>query len=344
VLSEGTLGLGESYMDGWFECDALDQFIFRLLRSDLHKHAKFSWSALAAFLQMKISSTLFVRARAFLVAEKHYDLSNELFRIMLDQRMIYSCGYWKNAKTLDDAQRDKLELICKKLQLRSGQRVLDIGCGWGGFARYAAENYGVSVVGITVSKEQVALATQHCSGLPVEIRLQDYRELDPRTERFDRICSVGMFEHVCAENYRNYLQIVHQMLADDNGLFLLHTIGDNVTSIISDPWLNKYIFPNSMLPSIKQIGAAAEALFVIEDWHNFGADYDRTLMAWFQNFEKNWPTIHHLFAGEDGGQRFYRMWKYYLLSCAGLFRARGVQLWQIVLSKSGVDGGYVSLR
>jgi cyclopropane-fatty-acyl-phospholipid synthase len=269
------------------------------------------------------------------VGFKHYDLGNRLFEAMLDSRMNYTCGYWKNAKNLDEAQLHKLELTCQKLLLKPGMRMLDIGCGFGALAKYAAENYGVKVVGVTISKEQRDYAQQNCAGLPVEIRFQDYRDVN---EKFDRIASLGMFEHVGHLNYRTYMNVANKCLSDD-GIFLLHTIGSKVSSVASDEWISKYIFPNGMLPSIPQIGNAAEGLFVMEDWHNFGADYDKTLMAWYANFNHHWDQLKSYY-----DERFYRMWKYYLLSCAGLFRARYTQLWQIVFTKQGILGGYQSPR
>lgn len=254
---------------------------------------------------------------------------------MLGERLIYSCGYWKNASTLDEAQEDKLNLVCRKLDLRPGMRVLDIGCGWGGTAKFAAEQYKVKVVGVTVSEEQARFGKEFCRGLPVEIRLQDYRSLK---ETFDRIFSLGMFEHVGHKNYITFFRCVKSCLKD-NGLFLLHTIGSNRSDTRNDPWIERYIFPNSMLPSAKQICAAIEGLFVLEDWHNFGADYDKTPMHWFRNFQEKSNVIK-----KNYGERFYRMWKYYLLCCAGSFRARKNQLWQIVFSANGVPGGYQSLR
>jgi cyclopropane-fatty-acyl-phospholipid synthase len=254
---------------------------------------------------------------------------------MLDRRLVYSCAYWKDADNLDDAQEAKLDLICKKLGLRKGDRVLDIGCGWGSFARFAAEKYGVRVVGITVSSEQAALGREMCEGLPVEIRLQDYREID---EKFDHVVSVGMFEHVGYKNYRIYMEVVRRCLRDE-GLFLLHTIGNNISCIATDPWFDKYIFPNSVVPSVKQISSAMEGLFILEDLHNFGSYYDATLTAWFANFDRNWHSLTDRY-----DQRFYRMWKYYLLSCAGSFRSRCLQVWQMVLSKEGVPGGYQPAR
>ncbi len=334
VLAGGSLALGESYMDGWWDCEALDQFFYKIMDARLDKKAKKSKQVLWAILKAKITNAQ-RRSKAYEIGKRHYDIGNDIFSITLDKGMNYSCGYWKKAETLDKAQEAKLDLICRKTGLKPDMKVLDIGCGWGGFAKYAAEKYDVRVLGITVSREQVKFARKFCKGLPVEIELQDYRKLK---EKFDRIISIGMFEHVGSRNYRNYMKVVHRYLASD-GLFLLHTIAGNSSVISTDPWVNKYIFPDSMLPSAKQITSAAEGVFVIEDWHSFGQYYDKTLMTWYSNFTKNWDKIKDTY-----DQRFYRMWTYYLLSCAGSFRSRRNQLWQIVFSKKGIQGGYQSIR
>ena len=252
--------------------------------------------------------------------------------------MNYSCGFWRDAKNLTEAQQHKMALIGRKLKLQPGMRVLDIGCGWGGLCKYLAETYQVNVVGITVSKEGAKLAQERCAKLPVEIRVQDYRDVD---EKFDRIVSVGMFEHVGRQNYRTFFEVCDRCL-DQDGIFLLHTIGiDNDYVPPIEPWVNKYIFPNGIIPDHKDIPKTIDKLFTIEDWHNFGSDYDKTLMAWHANFVKSWPNIQHLFSEPE---RFYRQWVYYLLLGAGLFRARKFHLWQIVLTKKGLPGGYCSVR
>lgn len=333
VLAKGSLGLGESYMDGWWDCERLDEFFYRVIRAELNNMVK----PMKDFFKVLKSKMLNLQnpSRSFQVAQLHYDIGNDVYRCMLDKRMIYSCGYWKNASTLDEAQEAKLDLVCRKLRLQPGMRVLDIGCGWGGTARFAAERYGVDVVGLTISEEQARFGQEFCLGLPVEIRLQDYRSL---TGSFDRVLSLGMFEHVGYKNYLTFFRAVKSLLKDD-GLFLLHTIGQNRSVCNSDSWIERYIFPNSMIPSAKQICDSIEGRFVLEDWHNFGADYDKTLMHWYHNFRDN----RHIFA-KDYGERFCRMWEYYLLSCAAAFRARSNQLWQIVLSADGVPGGYRYLR
>lgn len=334
AIRHGTLGLGEAYMDGWWDANELDTFIKTVLAAHLDKEFELNFASVMAIAKAFIlNMQSHVRARK--VGEVHYDLGNDLYEAMLDTRMVYTCGYWKDARTLDEAQEAKLDLVCRKIGLKKGDRVLDIGCGWGSFAKYAAETYGAEVVGVTISKEQAALAREHCKGLPIEIRVQDYRDVN---ETFDHIVSLGMFEHVGTKNYRTYFEVARRCLKP-NGLFLLHTIGDNISRLTSDPWINTYIFPGGVIPSAAQIGKASEGLFVMEDWHNFGVDYDTTLMAWFKHFDAAWPTLR-----EKYGERFYRMWKYYLLTCAGAFRARETHLWQIVLSPNGVPGGYRSVR
>jgi cyclopropane-fatty-acyl-phospholipid synthase len=341
VLQRGSLGLGESYMAGWWDAIKLDEFFHRVLSASLDEKAR-NWKLIPHILAAKLINAG-RKSKAFEIGKKHYDIGNNLFRKMLDNRLVYSCGYWNNAVNLDDAQEAKLELICQKIDLKPGMNVLDIGCGWGSFCKYAAENYDVEAIGITVSKEQAELAREICDGLKIKILLEDYRALNAdkllgKGKQFDRIVSVGMFEHVGYKNYKTFMDTAHRLI-DEKGLFLLHTIGGNVSRVTTDRWIHKYIFPNSMIPSIKQIGESIEGLFVMEDWHNFGADYDKTLMAWYQNFEKAWDSLKSSY-----DETFYRMWKYYLLSCAGSFRARSNQLWQIVLSKHGVPGGYLSIR
>lgn len=334
VLAHGSLGLGESYMDGWWDCQQLDQFFYRLLSAGVDRVVKVSPDLIRSVLVAKLFN-LQKKSRAFRIGQHHYDLGNDLYQAMLDRRMTYSCGYWHQATNLDQAQEAKLDLICRKLDLKPGQRVLDIGCGWGSFAKYAAEKYGVSVVGITVSQKQLVLAQELCAGLPIELRFQDYRSLN---EQFDHIVSVGMFEHVGVKNYPAYFAVADRCLKP-GGLFLLHTIGSAVTFNGSDPWVGRYIFPNSMLPSAQQIAAASEQHFVIEDFHNFGADYAPTLSAWYENFVAAWPRFQSHY-----DERFFRMWSYYLLSFVASFRTRRIHVWQVVLSRRGVPGGYRSIR
>lgn len=329
ILQEGSLGFGESYMDGWWDCERLDVLFTRILQAGVDERLPKNLSDIARIAYARLFNRQ-SRKRAWQVGKEHYDIGNDLFRAMLDPYMQYSCGYWKDADTLEQAQQAKLKMICEKLQLKPGMSLLDIGCGWGGLAQYAAENYGVSVYGVTISAEQQKLAQERCQGLDVEIQLQDYRDLD---RQFDRIVSVGMFEHVGPKNYDTYFRVAARNLKPD-GLFLLHTIGANQTNLHVDAWIDKYIFPNGCLPSVRHISEASEGRFVMEDWHNIGADYDRTLMAWYENFKRAWPQL-----AEEYSERFERMFTYYLNACAGAFRARDIQLWQVLFSPKGVDGG-----
>jgi cyclopropane-fatty-acyl-phospholipid synthase len=333
VLAKGSMGLGESYMDGWWDADSLDEFFNKVLKAKLAK------KIVSFSLIMNVLKAMFFnmqnKKRSHKVAKEHYDVGNDLYEKMLGKRMQYTCAYWNGTDSLEQAQENKLEMICKKINLRKEDTVLELGCGWGGFAKYAAEKYSCSVTGYNISEEQVKYARESCKGLPVEIIKDDYRNA---TGKFDKVVSVGLCEHVGSKNYRNLMKLAHSRLKDD-GVFLLHTIGRNTSSRITDPWIDKYIFPGGMIPSIKQLSSAFEGLFVVEDLHNFGPDYDKTLMAWFKNFDESWDKIKSNYS-----ERFYRMWKYYLLSCAGYFRSREGQLWQFVLSKQGIPGGHKSIR
>jgi cyclopropane-fatty-acyl-phospholipid synthase len=344
VLREGSLGLGDAWMDGWWTVRSLDGMLFRLMAHgvDERVHGVHGWLDDLRALLVNLQAG----RRALAVGERHYDLGNDLFEAMLGKRLVYSCGYWREADavdgmTLDDAQEAKLDLVCRKLGLRPGMRVLDIGCGWGEALKFAAERYGVSGVGVTISREQADYARALCAGLPVEIRLQDYHRLGDGGEddRFDRIFSIGMFEHVGAKNYRAYFEVVRRCLKAPDDLFLLHCIGNNVSVRHTDPWIARHIFPNSMLPSARQVADASEGLFVMEDWHNFGADYDRTLQAWRTNIEAAWERLPSRY-----DERFRRMWRFYLAASMAAFRARRIQLWQVVFSPHGIPGGYVAPR
>lgn len=334
VLSQGSLGLGEAYMEQWWDCERIDLFIEKILRAKQYANATTLPLLLLAIKARFLN--LQSRKGARTVIDKHYDLSNELYMSFLDTYNQYTCGFFQETHDLDKAQEQKLDLICQKLYLKKTDRVLDIGCGWGGFAKFASEKYGCTVVGITLSDEQIKYARDHTAGLPVEFRKQDYRDL--HGEKFDKIVMVGMIEHVGYKNYRKVMQIVKASLKDD-GLFLLHTIGQNKSATTGNPWSDKYIFPNGMLPSIKQLGQASEELMVLEDLHNFGPYYHKTLLAWDKNFQKNWHSIK-----DNYSETFYRMFRYYFNSFAGSFKARRIQLWQIVFSKGTNDQIYKSVR
>lgn len=325
VMNEKNLGLGESYMDGWWDCGRIDELICRVIKCGVDVDIKGSLRYAALLLPMKLFN-LQSRSRSRIVAEEHYDIGNDLFFSFLDPLHQYSCAYFKDTDDLAQAQVNKLELIADKLELKSGDTLLDIGCGWGGLAKYMAERRGCRVTAVNISKEQLAFAREECKGLPVEFMSCDYRDIKGE---YDKIVSVGMFEHVGAKNFRIYMETAARVLKKD-GLFLLHTIGANASGPNFDRWLDKYIFPNGSLPTIAQITSAAEKLFITEDVHNLCGHYDKTLMSWHANFKKAWPAF-----AEKYGERFRRMWEYYLLSCAGAFRSRAIQLFQVLMTKDG---------
>ncbi len=329
MLAHGNLGFGEAYMDGWWDCDAIDELFFRILHNRINKKI-----ATFGLLASSIAGRIFnfqIPSRAFTVGERHYNTGNDLFTAMLDPGMNYSCAYWENCNNLEEAQQNKLRLIFDKLRLEPGMHVLDIGCGWGGAAIYAVKHYGVKVTGITVSSKQAKLAQVFCRDLPVSIKLCDYRDLN---DKYDRVYSIGMFEHVGHKNYRRYFKVIDRCLSP-KGLCLLHTIGGNEAATCTDPWISKYIFPNSMIPSASQITSTYEGIFVLEDWHVFAYDYYLTLKSWHKNVQRSLDRL-----SSNYSKRFFRMWEYYLLSCAGAFRARKLQIWQLLLSPQGVTGKF----
>lgn len=324
-LREGTLGMGESYMDGWWDCDAIDQLISRMLLANLRDHIKRDLATLGTIAMARLVNLQDVR-RAKNTVARIYDVGTDVYEAMLDRRMLYTCGYWKQAVDLDSAQEAKAELICRKLGLEPGMRVLELGCGWGGFAHYAATQHGVHVTGLTISTEQLAIARERCDGLDVDFRFEDYRRA---TGHYDAIVSMGLIEHVGHKNYRAYMEVVDRCLSP-GGVALVHTIAGNRKRRLSDPWVRRYIFPEALLPTIAQLGQAMEGLLVLEDVHNFGPDYDRTLLAWNERFEAAWPELESRY-----DERFRRMWRYYLLSCAASSRARDLQLLQLVMTRTG---------
>ena len=330
VLRDGSLGLGESYMDGDWDAEALDNALCKILLGKLDVVARKNPALIAHTLKAKVFNFQAV-ARAFEVGEHHYDIGNELYERMLDPNMAYSCGYWRDGATnLEEAQTAKLDLVCRKLGLKPGMTLLELGCGWGSLAKHAATHYGVTYCGMTVSKEQAAYAKEWTKGLPVEIRTEDYRAA---TGKWDAVVSIGFMEHVGTKNYRTYMELVDKCLAP-GGVSLVHTIAGNRAIKHTEPWFEKYIFPNSVLPTIGSLGASIDDLFVCEDVENFGNDYDTTLLAWFENFKAAWPTLVEM-NPKKYNERFYRMWTYYLLCSAASFRVRYTQLYQMVFTRPG---------
>ena len=333
VMSQHQLGMAEAYMDGWWECQEIDVMLTKLLSADVMSFLKLTPSVFAHAAK----STLLNRQTKKLAADNakhHYNIGNDLYSRMLDSEMIYSCAYWKGAKTLAEAQFAKLDLICRKLELEPGMRVLDVGSGWGGFLRHAVTHYGVIATGISPADNQINLARQKSEGLGITFIQQDYRDLEGE---FDRIVTVGMMEHVGPKNLGTFFDKCDSLLASD-GMMLHHTISSNLSKHVTDPFFDRYIFPGGVLPSLAQISAAVENKFVIEDVHNFGSDYDLTCMEWYRNINQRWQEIPHY------DERFRRMWNYYLLSSAAGFRARNIQLLQVVFRRMHAEGRYEAVR
>ena len=331
IIQKGTLGMGEAYMAKFWDCEDIPQMMANFSTAKLSRKVKGN----IHFAINRYRSILFnegTKDKALFGVQSHYDIGNDLYQAMLDERMVYTCAYWNDANTLANAQEDKLELICRKLMLEPGMTILDIGGGWGSFAKYAAQKYKAKVTVVTNSKEQIKLGSEMCKDLDVTFEFKDYRDVQGQ---FDRVLSVGMFEHVCYKNHQSYMDTVNRCLKE-NGISLLHTMGrKEALTRGNDQWITKYIFPNTQVPSVGQIGQAIDGLFVMEDWENLSTDYEKTLLAWHENFVTNWNQIKNNY-----DETFYRMWTYYLLICAGWYRSRVLQLWQVVLTKNGIPGGY----
>ncbi len=329
----GSLGFGESYVNGDWSCDQLDVVIDTLLQNGVRTSGFTD-----AFNKIRAQ---FVNMQSIMrssrVAKQHYDVDTQVFEWMLDPYLQYTCGYWKDEDNLIDAQTAKMNLVIKKLQLKSGDTVLDIGCGWGGFAKYAAQEHGLTVKGISISHSQLAYAEKLCAGLDCEFKFGDYRHLETiYPQKFDAIVIIGVTEHIGYKNFETLYRVMRDRVKE-GGLVLQHTITHMKSTVCADPFIDKYIFPGGSVPSMVQLSNAMQNYFISEDVHNFGADYDRTLMAWAEKLVK----VKHKIEAYDGlGERFYHIWLYYLLSCAGMFRARQAQLMQFVLSPKGVAGGY----
>jgi len=338
LIAQGSLGFGDSYVDGWWQCPRIDELIHRVLSYDLEADVGTGWGVRLQLLKAKLLN-LQAPSRAPEVAA-HYDLGNEFFERVLGKTVMYSCAYWRRAGDLDAAQTDKIDLVAQKLEVATGEHVLDLGCGWGAIAEHLARTRGCRVTAVTISPAQAAYVRQRCAGLPVEVIEADYR--DARVVAagpYDKVACVGMMEHVGRKNYRGFLALCARLVKPE-GLCLVHTIGTSVTTDVTDPWIERRIFPGSVLPSVVDVARAAEGQLTLEDWHSLGADYDRTLVAWHDNFAG------YVASGElQRGERFNRTWRYYLLSFAGCFRTRrSIQLWQMVFAPVGRKGGHVSVR
>jgi cyclopropane-fatty-acyl-phospholipid synthase len=318
--------IGQTYMDGMWDCDAIDEMVFKLIASRVYaQHEKGGVfhlrNALARVRNMQS------RARAGEVALAHYDLDLDLYRGMLDETLTYTCAYWDApGATLADAQRAKLRLICDKLELKPGQTLLDIGCGFGGLAAFAAEHYGVKTLGVTNSQQHCTVARTLYPHL--ELALMDYRELPALGRRFDAVASVEMIEAVGPKNFTTYFDVVSQCLAP-RGAFLLQSFISPASRFVCNEWFDRYIFPNGVVPSFPQLHAASAMTFgAPTDVHELGLHYPSTLLAWDRNLRATWPRLR-----SRNDERFRRMWHFYLTSLAGVFRAEDLRLCQVLYRK-----------
>jgi len=365
AIRGGTLAVGRSYMEGWWDSEDLTEFFTKVLNARLEDRG--IKALLNAFMAGGLNEEGKATARMMYnawrhnpqddhgsleVGTTHYDAGNDLFQKMLGESITYTCGYWQKseqglwekAKTLEEAQYHKLDMICKKLDLQKGDKVLDIGCGFGSFAKFAAENYGVKVVGITISKEQLAFAREYCEGLDVEFVFHDYLNPNkpPELAEFDKVVSIGMFEHVGSKNYGNYFQFVDEHLKQ-GGISLLHTIGSDKESNLVEPWIATYIFPNSNLPTERQIRKARPGHFVEQDFHDFGqGNYDPTLKEWHKNLMAAWDGLSA--GNEKYNEEFRRMFEYYLNGSEALFKSGKGHLYQFVFSKGDLKTPYQIIR
>lgn len=316
VRAGGSLAAGEAYADGWWESDRLDEFFHRVFKAGLPERlAPAPWSGARRLLARLLG-------RAPRGPEAHP--GGEVFRAMLGPTMSFSSGYWRDARGLDEAAEAAMELACRKLELRPGMSVLDLGCGWGAFARHAARTRGVSVVGVDIACERVNAGRELCKGLPVALRVQDHAEV---RGRFDRVVSLGLAEEVGPAGCGGLMAAAARCLKPD-GVALIQAAARNAPASRRDPWLERCGFAGGAAPSLSRLVQAMEGRFVVEDVHNLGPHYDRTLMAWHENLERRWHRCR-------GDERLYRTLKFSLLASAGAFRARRSQLFQILMSRPG---------
>lgn len=334
IVLNPELAVGEAYMDGAliFEEGSVRDLLLtfhtnaaNLRTRPLRRFAAETMRRLRRFQQANPIG----KAREHVA--HHYDLSNDLYSLFLDEGLHYSCAYFEHdGQSLEDAQQAKLRHIAAKLDIRPGMRVLDIGSGWGAMAFYLASRLDARVIGVTLSKEQQALATMRARELglesKVEFRLKDYRELD---ETFERVVSVGMFEHVGVPHYREFFEKLSDLLVDD-GLALLHAICRKGPPDATGPWIRKYIFPGGYSPALSETFAAIErsGLWTL-DAEVLRLHYADTLREWERRFQTNRALIADMF-----DERFCRMWEFYLSTSEFAFRVGGHMVFQLLLSRS----------
>jgi cyclopropane-fatty-acyl-phospholipid synthase len=337
IAYNGALGFAESYMDGDWDTDNMELILYTLMLKEVEIENQIKSQPMQAMYSFfsSIFSTSTNTSLNTIESSKdnishHYDIGNDLYKIMLDKRMQYTCAYFhKENMSLEEAQLAKMELIAKKLDLKSGMSVVDIGCGFGGMAYHLASKYGVRVTGVTLSAEQQTFANNNFGHPNVKIILKDYRHLDSTdgdNGMFDRVYSIGMFEHVGRKNYSEYYDKCYSILKP-NGIMLLHTIGRTYSDkFVPNPFVEKYIFPGGELPRLKDLTGKFIDKWHLEDMQNLGLSYAKTLRCWRNNIG-NWKDL------DRYSNRFRKMWNFYLLSFPVRFEARDICLWQLVYTK-----------
>mmetsp|Transcript_2643 Transcript_2643/g.5371 ORF Transcript_2643/g.5371 Transcript_2643/m.5371 type:complete len:414 (+) Transcript_2643:74-1315(+) len=337
IITQGNLGVAESYMHGKIKVDPLPFFLTLLNGTALGTRRKEGSDYMVFFMDMinlptALAGRLFnqqTRERSTRVTKQHYDAGNDLYERMLGPSMSYTCAYWRNATTLDEAQTNKFDLIRRKLELQDGMKVADLGMGWGTAAAYMHKHGRVEVTGVSLSEEQVKWAQANLAKTGLKFVWEDYRdhcENPANVGTYDRVYSIGMLEHVGFKNHATLFKCIKRLLKPD-GLAVVHTIGEPDFLPNSDPFLDKYIFPGAVIPALSSVSAAIENDFILEDFQNFGYDYAKTLAVWAVNSEaffRDNPTAYT--------PEFQRMWDYYLKMCEALFELRINQLWHFVLS------------
>ena len=327
ILSDGGLGFGEEYMEGNIDIEGDLHELFKFQYTSVFNASVLTpWQKIRALLTALIDRN--TPTRVLRNVSHHYDLSSDFYKLWLDKSMTYTCGYFRTSNdTLEDAQNNKHEHICRKLQLESGMSLVDIGCGWGAMMIYAAEHYGVRCTGYTISQEQYNVLQERIKerGLQdrVQVLLKDYRE---GTGQFDRWVSIGMFEQVGREYIRTFMKVVQRMLKP-GGLGLLHTIGF-IRPNAKAPWVTRYIFPGGYLPTLAEIVGPMNDLYLnVNDVEDLRLHYGETLDHWDRRFCQHVDTVRQMY-----GERFVRMWRLYLNGVASAFRYGGAHLYQIAFA------------
>jgi cyclopropane-fatty-acyl-phospholipid synthase len=337
IITKANLGIAEGYMHGKIDVDPLPLFLSLLNDTSIGTRRKEKFDVLGMVIGAIEAPTqmmgwlfnLQTKELSSRVTKQHYDAGNDLYEVMLGPSMSYTCAYWKDAENLDQAQEAKFNLIMRKLELQPGMKVADLGMGWGTAAAYMHKHGKVNVTGVSLSEKQVEWAQNNLVKDGLRFIWSDYREHceDPDiVGTYDRIYSIGMFEHIGPKNYEPFFKCIKALLKPD-GLAVVHTIGEPDFVAASDQFLEKYIFPGAVIPTLPMATKAFEHHFILEDFQNFGHDYSKTLAAWHVNSLKFFRENPNAYSPE-----FQRMWEYYLKMCEALFELRINQLWHFVLS------------